>query len=155
MPESLRKASFDGAACVASGKGYLMAIEIDKTELKRKLTPLQYAVTQDAETEPPFTGAYWDNHDAGAYRCVVCGAVLFASGQKYDSNCGWPSFFDVVDQAHVATKVDRTFGMVRTEVRCGNCGAHLGHIFEDGPKPTGLRYCINSASLDFEKQSTE
>ena len=128
-----------------------MTVEMDKSELRRRLTPLQYAVTQDADTERPFTGAYWDSHDAGSYRCIVCGETLFESTQKYDSNCGWPSFFDVLDKARVTTSTDTSLGMKRTEVRCANCGAHLGHIFDDGPRPTGLRYCINSASLDFEK----
>ena len=128
-----------------------MTVQIDKSELRRRLTPLQYAVTQDADTERPFTGAYWDSHDAGSYRCIVCGETLFESTQKYDSNCGWPSFFDVLDKARVTTSTDTSLGMKRTEVRCANCGAHLGHIFDDGPRPTGLRYCINSASLDFEK----
>ena len=128
-----------------------MTVQIDKSELRRRLTPLQYAVTQDADTERPFTGAYWDSHDAGSYRCIVCGQTLFESTQKYDSNCGWPSFFDVLDKARVTTSTDTSLGMKRTEVRCANCGAHLGHIFDDGPRPTGLRYCINSASLDFEK----
>jgi peptide-methionine (R)-S-oxide reductase len=123
----------------------------DAEALRRRLTPLQFDVTQNAATERPFTGAYWDKHDAGSYRCVVCGEVLFTSTEKYDSNCGWPSFFDVLDKSKVVTRRDDTLGMARTEVRCANCGAHLGHIFDDGPNPTGLRYCINSASLDFEK----
>jgi peptide-methionine (R)-S-oxide reductase len=132
-----------------------MTAQVDKSELKQRLTPLQYSVTQEAATERPFTGAFWDKHDKGSYRCVVCGETLFESTQKYDSNCGWPSFFDVLDQARVTTIRDKSFGMDRTEVRCANCGAHLGHLFDDGPRPTGLRYCINSASLDFEKAAAE
>jgi peptide-methionine (R)-S-oxide reductase len=122
----------------------------DDEALKRRLTPLQYAVTQEAATERAFTGAYWDHHEAGTYRCVACGAPLFASDEKFDSGCGWPSFFDMADGARIATRTDTSHGMVRTEVQCGSCGAHMGHVFEDGPRPTGLRYCINSAALDFE-----
>jgi peptide-methionine (R)-S-oxide reductase len=113
------------------------------------LSPLQYAVTQEAATEPAFSGIYWDNHEAGTYHCVVCATPLFDSGSKFESGTGWPSFGDVVDNDRVTLIEDRQYGMRRTEVRCASCGAHLGHLFPDGPGPTGLRYCINSASLDF------
>ena len=129
-----------------------MTVNVDKEALRKRLTDLQFRVTQQGDTERAFSGAYWDNHDSGSYRCVVCGEKLFESDKKYDSHSGWPSFYDVVDKARVTMSRDDSFGMHRTEIRCANCGAHLGHLFDDGPNPTGLRYCINSASLEFEKK---
>ena len=123
--------------------------ELDLETRKRELSRLQYAVTQEAQTERAFTGAYWDFHGDGTYRCVVCNTPLFDSGTKFESGTGWPSFYDVVEKGNVVTHEDRSFGMRRVEVLCGTCGAHLGHLFPDGPRPTGMRYCINSAALDF------
>lgn len=120
-------------------------------ELRARLTPEQYEVTQNAGTERAFTGIYNDTKDKGVYRCVVCDAELFDSDTKYDSGSGWPSFYQPMDNDKVVLKEDRSFGMVRTEVDCATCGAHLGHVFPDGPQPTGDRFCMNSASLNLEK----
>lgn len=118
-------------------------------EWQQCLTPLQYHVTREQGTETAYTGEYWDHHEPGTYHCICCGRPLFASTEKFDSGCGWPSFTAPIDPTHIGEAEDTRYGMHRIEVTCRDCGAHLGHVFADGPQPTGLRYCINSASLKF------
>ena len=124
-------------------------------ELRARLTPQQWEVTQQAGTERAFTGEYWDCHDDGVYRCIVCDASLYSSETKYESGSGWPSFTQALTPEAVAEHRDVSHGMVRTEVVCASCGAHLGHVFDDGPAPNGLRYCMNSASLRLDRDAAE
>jgi peptide-methionine (R)-S-oxide reductase len=122
-----------------------------EAQYQAELSPIEFEVTQRSGTERPFTGKYWDHWSTGIYQCVCCGVQLFSSNTKFDAGCGWPSFSDA-DSTKIIKKPDYSHGMIRTEVMCANCGGHLGHLFDDGPTPTGLRYCINSVSIDFQKK---
>ena len=126
------------------------AVSKTEEEWQKILSPEQFYVTRKKGTERPFTGKYWNAHEAGLYKCICCGAVLFSSKDKFDSGCGWPSFSDLINKETVQALPDHSHGMIRTEVQCKACGAHLGHLFDDGPQPTGQRYCINSVSIVFE-----
>ncbi|MEJ5263007.1 MAG: peptide-methionine (R)-S-oxide reductase MsrB [Ignavibacterium sp.] len=134
------------------GKNMEEKIIRSEEEWKKILTPEQYRVLREKGTERAFTGEYWNHFEEGVYKCAGCGAELFSSDTKFDSHCGWPSYFTPLAGDRVVYKEDRSYGMIRTEVLCAKCGGHLGHVFDDGPEPTGLRYCINSVSLIFEKR---
>jgi len=127
-------------------------LELSASEWRRRLTPAEFRVLREQGTEPAFSGRFHDHHARGTYRCAGCGAPLFHSAQKFESGTGWPSFWRPIEEGRVARESDTSAGMERTEVHCARCGGHLGHVFDDGPEPTGLRYCINSASLDFEAE---
>ena len=124
-------------------------VQLSEEEWKNKLTPEQFRIMREKGTERAFTGEYWNHHENGKYNCAACGAPLFDSGSKFDSGCGWPSYFKPIENNAISEHLDKSHGMIRTEVTCSKCGGHLGHVFTDGPAPTGLRYCINSASIQF------
>ncbi|KAF0152540.1 MAG: peptide-methionine (R)-S-oxide reductase [Ignavibacteria bacterium] len=139
----------------SSSKGKTMNKKFEKSEKEWKeiLTPEEYKVLREKGTEHPFTGKYWNAFEVGVYKCAACQEVLFDSQKKFDAGCGWPSFSDIISSKNIITKDDLSYGMHRIEVMCAGCGGHLGHVFDDGPKPTGIRYCINSISIKFEKRN--